>query len=213
VTRANCAVPQTDRLSRADCLEPSIQPPASTMPDEVLLRRIGTGDQVAMQALYARHHRRVFSLTLRQVGNPAVAEDVTSEVFLDVWRQADRFEGKSAVTTWLSAITRFKACSATRRRREEPWDEETAVAIEDPTDDPEVVLDRKKRHAILRKCMIRLSPEHRRITDLVYCHEKSMGEVAQIVNITENAAKMRMFYARRKLADLLAAEGVGDLAA
>ena len=62
-----------------------------------------------MQVLFARHHVRVYRFVLRLVGNPSVAEDLISEVFLDVWRQADRFEGRSAVSTWLRS--RFPRCS------------------------------------------------------------------------------------------------------
>ena len=69
-----------------------------------------------MQVLFARHQVRVYRFVLRLVGNQAVAEDLISEVFLDVWRQADRFEGRSAVSTWLLAIARFKALSSMRRK-------------------------------------------------------------------------------------------------
>ena len=63
--------------------------------DEVLIGRIAKGDRLAMQVLFARHHVRVYRFVLRLVGNQSVAEDLISEVFLDVWRQADRFEGRS----------------------------------------------------------------------------------------------------------------------
>ena len=91
-----------------------------------------------MQVLYARHHVRVYRFVLRLVRDEQVAEDLISEVFLDVWRQAGRFEGRSAVSTWLLAITRFKALSALRKRKDAELDEEAAEAIEDPSDDPEV---------------------------------------------------------------------------
>jgi len=60
----------------------------------------------------------------------------------------------------------------------------------------------------LRKCLTALSPEHREIVDLVYYHEKSVEEVAEIVSIPENTVKTRLFYARKKLAGLLKAAGV-----
>jgi RNA polymerase sigma-70 factor (ECF subfamily) len=109
--------------------------------DEVLIGRIATGDRLAMQVLFARHHVRVYRFVLRLVRDESTAEDLISEVFLDVWRQAGRFEGRSAVSTWLLAIARFKALSALRRRPDEELDEETAAGIEDPSDDPETVLD------------------------------------------------------------------------
>ncbi len=164
--------------------------------DDVLIARIAQGDRLAMQVLYGRHHVRVFRFGLRLVRDEQVAEDLISEVFLDVWRQAGKFEGRSAVTTWLLAITRFKALSALRRRKDVGLDDETANAIEDTSDDPEVVVQKK------------LSPEHREIVDLVYYHEKSVEEVAEIVGIPENTVKTRLFYARKKLAELLKAAGI-----
>jgi RNA polymerase sigma-70 factor, ECF subfamily len=176
--------------------------------DEVLIGRIANGDRLAMQVLFARHHVRVYRFVLRLVGNPTVAEDLISEVFLDVWRQADRFEGRSAVSTWLLAIARFKALSALRKKPDEELDEEAAEAIEDSSDNPEVSLEKKDKSAALRQCLQKLSPEHREIIDLVYYHEKSVEEVAEIVGIPENTVKTRMFYARKKLAELLKAAGV-----
>jgi RNA polymerase sigma-70 factor, ECF subfamily len=176
--------------------------------DEVLIGRIANGDRLAMQVLFARHHVRVFRFVVRLVRNETTAEDLISEVFLDVWRQAGRFEGRSAVTTWLLSIARFKALSALRRRPDEELDDGTAGAIEDPSDDPEVALEKKDKSAIIRKCLTGLSAEHREIIDLVYYHEKSVEEVAEIVGIPENTVKTRMFYARKKLAELLKAAGI-----
>ena len=176
--------------------------------DEVLIGRIAGGDRLAMQVLFARHHVRVFRFVVRLVKNESTAEDLISDVFLDVWRQAGRFEGRSAVSTWLLSIARFKALSALRRRPVEELDEETAGAIEDPSDDPEIALEKKDKSALIRKCLSGLSADHREIVDLVYYHEKSVEEVAEIVGIPENTVKTRMFYARKKLAELLKAEGI-----
>ena len=176
--------------------------------DEVLISRIATGDRLAMQVLYARHHVRVYRFVLRLVGNPTVAEDLISDVFLDVWRQAGKFEARSAASTWLLAIARFKALSAMRRKPEEELDEEAAGAVEDPSDDPEVAVQKKDKGEVLRKCLTALSAEHRQIIDLVYYHEKSVEEVAGIVGIPEATVKTRMFYARKKLSELLKAAGV-----
>jgi len=177
-------------------------------PDEVLIGRIANGDRLAMQVLYARYHVRVFRFVIRLVRDEATAEDVISEVFLDVWRQAGRFEGRSTVATWLLAVARFKAISALRRRRDEKLSEETEGAIEDPSDDPATTLEKKDTGAAIRNCLMGLSAEHREIIDLVYYHEKSVKEVAEIVRIPENTVKTRMFYARRRLAELLKSEGI-----
>jgi len=176
--------------------------------DETLIGRIARGDRLAMETLYGRHHVRVYRFVLRLVRNEATAEDLISEVFLDVWRQAGRFEGRSTVSTWLLAIARFKALSALRRRKGEELDDDMAAAIEDPSDDPGVALLKKERSAALRNCLNGLSAEHREIIDLVYYHEKSVHEVAEIVGIPEGTVKTRMFHARKKLGEMLAAQGV-----
>src|SRR5690242_21394197 len=100
--------------------------PMQTTSDEVLIGRIAGGDKLAMQVLFARHHVRVFRFVLRLVRNEANAEDLISEVFLDVWRQAGKFEGRSSVSTWLLSIARFKALSSLRKRSEGELDEEAA---------------------------------------------------------------------------------------
>lgn len=175
--------------------------------DEALIAKIASGNRLAMQVLYARHHTRIYRFILRLVGNDAFAEDLTSEVFISVWRQADRFEARSAVTTWLLAIARYKAIAELRRRPAMSPDEGNAD-ISDPADDPEVALQGKHRGEILRRCLRQLTPEHREIIDLVYYHEKSVQEVADIVGIPGNTVKTRMFYARKKLSELLQVQGV-----
>ena len=77
--------------------------------DEELVRRIATGDRLAMQVLFGRHQVRVFRFILRFVRDEGRAEDLISEVFLDVWRQAGRFEGRSSVSTCSSgAVGRYR---------------------------------------------------------------------------------------------------------
>jgi RNA polymerase sigma-70 factor, ECF subfamily len=182
--------------------------PVQETSDETLIGLIAEGDKRAMQVLYARHNVRVYRFILRFTGNPSTAEDLVSEVFLDVWRQADSFESKSQVSTWLLAIARYKALSALRRRTDEHLDDKIAATIEDTADNPETVVGTKDRNIIIQKCLKALSPAHREVLDLVYYHEKSVDEVARIVGVPAATVKTRMFYARSKMADLLKQAGV-----
>ena len=171
--------------------------------DEALVQLIATGDKKALQVLFARHNVRVFRFILRFLGDESAAEDLVSEVFFDVWRQADRFESRSQVSTWLLAIARNKALTVLRRRTTEELDEEVAEFIEDPADSPEVVMQKTQRSAVLQECLTQLSPAHREIIDLVYYHEKTIEEVAEIIGVPQNTVKTRMFYARKRIADLM----------
>ena len=176
-----------------------------TSSDDMLVARIGEGDRLAMQTLFARHRTPVYRWLLRLVGNETLAEDLVSDVFLDVWRQASRFEGRSSVSTWLMAIARFKAISARRRRTDAELDEGIESTVADTADYPGVVLEKKNRDEVLRAALTRLSAEHKEIIDLVYYHEKSVDECAQIIGVPSGTVKTRMFYARRKLAELVKA--------
>ncbi len=181
--------------------------------DEMLLNNIAGGDRTAMHTLYARHNVRVYRFILRVVRDTPTAEDIVSQVFLDVWRTAGQFEGRAQVSTWLLSIARFKALTALRQRRHEDIEQDDVLEIADQADTPEVSLDRSNTSAILHACVAKLSAAHREIINLVYYHEKSVEEVGQIVGIPQNTVKTRMFYARKQLAGLLKVAGVESVAA
>ena len=176
-----------------------------TFSDEVLIRRIANGDQLAMRTLFARHRLAIYLWLLRLVDDEALADDLLSDVFLDVWRKASSFERRSSVSTWLLAIARHKALSARRRRTDVELNNDLASTVADPADNPELVLERKNREELLRHSLARLSPEHGEVIDLTYYHGKSIKEIAEIIGINEATVKSRTFYARKRLAELVAA--------
>jgi RNA polymerase sigma-70 factor (ECF subfamily) len=186
---------------------------AQVTSDEALLESISEGGRTAMHTLYSRHHVRVYRFILRMVRDAATAEDLTSQVFLDVWRTASQFQGRSQVSTWLLSIARFKALTSLRQRKHEDIDQEEMLEIADEAETPEACLDRSTTSAILRACVAKLSPAHREIINLVYYHEKSVEEAGQIIGIPQSTVKTRMFYARKQLAGLLKVAGVESLAA
>ena len=186
---------------------------AQATSDEMLLESIADGGRTAMHILYSRHNVRVYRFVLRIVRDATMAEDLTSQVFLDVWRTAKQFEGRSQVSTWLLSIARFKALTSLRQRRFEDIDQDDVREIADESDTPEVSLERATTSEILRACVAKLSPAHREIINLVYYHEKSVEEVGAIIGIPQSTVKTRMFYARKQLAELLKGAGVDTLAA
>src|SRR4029077_6160172 len=103
---------------------------------------------------------------------------------------------------------RYKALAELRRRPQAAPSDEDGRDVSDTADTPEIPLGSKPRGEILRQCLARLSREHREGIDLVYYHEKSVQEVAEITGIRGNTVKTRMFYARKQLSKLLEAEGV-----
>jgi RNA polymerase sigma-70 factor (ECF subfamily) len=181
--------------------------------DEMLIRQVAAGDRTAMRTLFARHQVKIFRFVLRIVGDAALAEDVVSETFFDVWRHAGRYEGRAAVSTWLIGIARHRALDAARRRPAESLESDAARNVVDPAADPEAELGHKHTGAAIRRALAALSREHAEIIDLVYYQEKSIREVVALLAIPENTVKTRMFYARKRLAALVAAEGIERVAA
>jgi RNA polymerase sigma-70 factor, ECF subfamily len=181
--------------------------------DEALIEAIAQDDRSAMALLYGRHNVRVYRFILRMTGDATLAEDLVSEVFLEVWRHADEFQARSQVSTWLLAIARNKLLSALRRHCDQQLDDQVAAAIEDPADDPEVSIQKKDRSTVIQRCLSQLSQAHREVVDLVYYHEKSLEEVAQIVGAPLSTIKTRMFYARQRIEKLLKAAGFDERSA
>ena len=175
--------------------------------DEALIQAIAKGDRPAMQTLYRRHHVRIYRFILRLTNDASLAEDLVSEVFIGARRHAGSFRSKSQVSTWLLAIARNKALSALGRRRDEQLNDDAADLIADPACDADTMIEDRERSAIIRKCLSQLSSDHREVIDLVYYHEKTVEEVAQIIHVPASTVKTRMFYARKRMEKLLTASG------
>jgi RNA polymerase sigma-70 factor (ECF subfamily) len=201
------------RMGTAACVTETIRTlcgpaAAGEASDVALMAQVAQGDRHAIRVLFERYQVVVYRFVLRITGNSASAEDIVSEVFLELWRHAARFEGRARLSSWILAIARNKAVSSLRGRSEEPLDDRTVQAIPDEAATAEQTLDAAKRGTLLRQCLTQLSPAHREIIDLVYYHEKSVEEVAAIVDAPAATVKTRMFYARRQLAQHLKAAGV-----
>ncbi len=171
--------------------------------DLEVLKRIADGDKRGLETLYNRHSGRTFKFLFRLTANRSAAEDLTHDVFLEVWKSAKRFEGRSSVATWILSIARYKALDSIRKQRTLAEHDQPARA--EPS--PEITAMQLSSSDYMRECLTALSQEHREIIDLVYYHEKSVKEVSEILGIPEATVKTRMFYARKKLKEMLLAVG------
>ena len=186
---------------------PTVTTSAARQSDRELVERVAKGDRAAVRLLFMRHHARVYRFAARQTGSDMMADDIANEVFLELWRQAPAFEGRSEVSTWLLGIARFKALSALRKKKEEWIGDDDAAAIPDTADTPEVAVMKDDKATALRGMVNALPEEHRTVIDLAYYHAKSVAEIAEILSIPVATVKTRMFYARKKLGEALKAAG------
>lgn len=177
--------------------------------DQLQLAKVAKGDRQAIGVLYQRHHKRVYHFIRRFVNDAATAEDITNDVFIEVWRKASAYEGRSKVSSWLLGVARYRALSELRSKKpSHSKSDEIIDAIQDDADGPEMVSQKRDKGAAIKRCMAALSRDHRVILELIYYHEKSIEEVAEILDIPKNTVKTRAFHARKQLSAEMTAQGL-----
>ena len=172
--------------------------------DRALIERIAARDRVAFESFFATHGSGLHRFVRDLVHDDGLAEELTSDVMVEVWRSAAKFGGRSRVRTWLFGIAHHKALDALRRRRAVtvPLDELLGVASagEGPEDAALRAADRRR----LDDALASLSAEHRAVLELIYVEGFSQKEIAEIVDCPHATVKTRAFYAKQRLRDALA---------
>nr|WP_241188239.1 sigma-70 family RNA polymerase sigma factor [Pseudohalocynthiibacter aestuariivivens] len=177
--------------------------------DQRQLERVANGDRQAIGLLYQRYHKRVFHFVRRYVSDVGAAEDLTNDVFIEVWQKASAYEGRSKVSSWLLGVARYKALSEVRKKKPvHSKSGEILDTLEDDADDPEMVSQKRDKGTAIKRCMRTLSRDHRVVLELIYYHEKSIEEVSEILDIPKNTVKTRTFHARKQLSAEMNAQGL-----
>jgi RNA polymerase sigma-70 factor, ECF subfamily len=173
--------------------------------DYVLAQRAAAGEREAFEVLYHRHFRRVYALCLRMTANQNEAEDLTQEVFTQLWRKIGSFRGESAFTTWLHRLTINYVLMHFRKRKSRPEftseDEETPEQIVRCTENPETmpVIDR----IALERAIAQLAPGYRTVFVLHDVEGLEHEEIAQALGISPGTSKSQLHKARLNLRKLL----------
>ena len=189
--------------------------------DEVLrlLGRIERADEAAFRELYRAFSRRLYAYVLRQLGDPAQAEEIVADSLYEVWKAPTRFRGDAQFSTWLIGIARNKVLMAFRSRkpdsRHEDLDDIAETLAADDGSAFDLLASAQRREGV-RHCMDKLSDDHRECVHLVFYEGMSLSEVAQVQGCPEGTVKTRLFHARQKLKNclqlMLQREGGGSLA-
>lgn len=189
--------------------------PLAELPDSDLVDAMAAGDVEAMDVLYDRYNRAVFSFALKMLGNREQAEELLQEVFVRAWRQAHRFsEGRGTYITWLLSITHNMAIDEIRRQNRRPQKAETS--------DPVLLLDNVRDEALsvedqaligdLRETMVtalaQLPDAQRSALELAYFHGLTQREIAEHQCEPLGTIKTRMRLAMKKLRELLETQGL-----
>lgn len=175
-------------------------PPGRLTPEaeQELMRRLITGEEDAVRALYARFSRPVFGLGLRMLGSPGAAEELTQDVFVAAWRKAGRYDAaRGRLSTWLMAIAHNLAVD--RLRREAGRVPTAALGLEQLAEvgvsDEEALLARED----VRRVLADLSAGERRLLHLSYFRGWTAREIAEADGIPLGTVKTRLRTALIKL--------------
>lgn len=179
-------------------------------PEEVWahwIGRIAQGDQAALASLYDATSQLVYGLVLRILGDAGTSEDVTLEVYLQVWRQAERFDpARGRVLSWLMTMARSRAIDRLRvtsqqLARSEPLDVLNEAKSSSP--DPEESAQLAQRRARVREALRTLGPEQRRAIELAFFGGLSQNEIALKLNEPLGTVKTRIRSGMLKLREVL----------
>lgn len=177
-------------------------------PDLVLIRQIAAGYRDAFEKLYQAYAPRLFRYLFSVAGDSNTAEELTNDVMVAAWKAAAQFRGEAKVSTWLFGIAHHKALNELRRRRPVTVEIEKAGVLAAQDTGPEVAVRRADIEGKVRSALQQLSPEHREVVDLTFYQGFSYQEIAAIIQCPVNTVKTRMFYARKKLQDILEKAGI-----
>jgi RNA polymerase sigma factor (sigma-70 family) len=176
-----------------------------------LLQRTGKSDREAFTALYQALERPVFRFILSKLNDPHEAADILNEVFMEIWRTAGRFEGRSTAKTWIFGIAYRKTMDHFRKTRRVTVSDDIPEQ-EDEGPDALTCLAAAEEAEHIRHCLGTLSLDHRAAVELAFYEDLSYPEIARITGAPEGTIKTRVFHAKKLLLLCLGLRMKGALA-
>jgi len=171
---------------------------------DVLVSRVARGDASAFEALYDELSSAVFGLARRVVRDPARAEDVTQEVFLEVWRKAGRFDSAlGKAKTWVMTIAHRRAVDAVRRNESQKRQDERTAPEQVSHDEPADSLIAAEEQGAVRECLETLTDLQLESVRLAYFNGYTYSEVATLLDKPLPTIKTRMRDGLIRLRDCL----------
>ncbi|WP_420547519.1 RNA polymerase sigma factor [Curvivirga sp.] len=171
---------------------------------KVLLKKIGEGDEKAFADFYMMYENRLYRFIKSKLNDSSEASDILHETFMEVWRKADSFEGRSKVSTWLFGIAYYKTVDRLRKRTPVPMSDEDMPELEDTNPDAMACLLSQEKNRHVTYCLETLKVAQRMVMQLAFFEDLSYGEIAKIVDCPENTVKTRMFHAKQAMKRCLA---------
>jgi len=181
--------------------------------EQELLQKIRSSDPSAFRDIFVAFHRMVFNISYRMTGNRQDSEDITQEVFLNVYKSIGRFRFDSKLSTWLYQVTINRCLNHLSRKKLQMWfsldfiseseAEQNTHLRDNSIDRPDNKLEQKESEAIIQKCINAL-PKWQKIAIILHRYEGlSYQEIANIMNCSVSSVESRLFRAKQNLCNKL----------
>jgi RNA polymerase sigma-70 factor, ECF subfamily len=198
--------PQHSPATLGDVLYAKSKPPVPEQDWAALVQAIAVGDQVALHALYERAHRLVFTLAMRITANRETAEELTIDVFHDIWRGASRYDAANGtVLAWIMNQARSRAIDRLRFENRKKRSRDGHVELRDQMADPRDVAALREQDESLRAAIATLTPDERQAIEATFFGGLTHSEAAERLTQPLGTIKTRIRSALHKLRQALAA--------
>lgn len=172
--------------------------------DAHLIKRIAAQDQAAMHTFYKRHARTVYAFAMRRLNAAHIADEVTNDTFIQVWRSAINFENRSSSKTWVLSITKHKVLDALRKHYRNADHEQADPRCEhhhtvDTAPEPYAQVLSRQKGEHLAHCFEALSSDHRECLHLSFVEGMTLSEISKVVDVPANTIGTRIHHAKKKL--------------
>ncbi|MPZ14559.1 MAG: sigma-70 family RNA polymerase sigma factor [Chloroflexi bacterium] len=188
--------------------------PADPSADRECIARLRAGDTSALDEVYHRHVRQVYSLVNRILRDGSLAEDVTQDVFLKLWNQPGSYDpDRGGLGSWLLSVAHNRAIDLLRQRprREEPLETEIRAPLDradDRSRDPGQSAEQQALAEAVRRALARIPPLQRQAIEMAFFEGKTHVEISGELGEPLGTAKTRIRLGMQKLRALLEAEGI-----
>lgn len=173
-------------------------------PDVELFNRVQAQDEHALEQLYDRYEKLLFSFSFRMTNNKFLAEEVVQDVFTKIWSKQRNFdESKGKFSSWLLTVTRNATIDMLRKKKETPYEIDERDALHDSAPSTEDQIEWKERNEEIREAVTHLPSEQQHIIELFYFKGMSQAKIAEACNIPLGTVKGRVRLALKHLRDIL----------
>lgn len=176
-------------------------------PDVELVHRMAMGETQALDDLYARHGGAILGFLISRLSNRQLAEEILQDVMLAAWRNARAFRGDSKVKTWLLVIARNRAINVQRKRSLDMVQLNESFNYQSEDTGPMEKMVKQSNREAVQEAIQQLPEAQKEVLILVFYHQLSGPEVAEVLGISQGTVKSRLHRAKDQLKRVLRHEG------